>query len=220
MMHSVRRTHLVAALSVALVVVGAVVGVLVSTWSSIVGEGDGIRWEAASVESTFVRDYESLGEMLQEPGAVVILGRVENVVLSELRGGIRFTDTKVELKEVLYGALVDPNTANVIVRQMGGHNGKVGVVYDQERLLGRGEEVMLVLTYDASLSRYFIVGAFNGYFLVEGGKIENANLKDSAHWLHEGYANDRHPLSEWAKSVDASDLRVVVGSADDSDAED
>lgn len=162
----------------------------------------------------YIRDYESIDDMMDQEGNVIIRGTVTaRVTRLSLGENVPFTDTVVRVAAVFRGELNQPGATHVTVRQTGKVENNRGFVLEGQKLLTSGEDVVLVLTPGNVSGLYHIVGGIHGYFLLENGHIKNARLHESGHHFSAKHDQGKHPLSEFAKRVDTSNLSAAFGGA-------
>ncbi len=161
---------------------------------------------------SWVKDYESLEEMLLEPGAVAVIGQVIARGASYPVGdGVPFTDSIVRVDRVLFGdSLVEPGQ-NLTVHQTGGTAAGRTIQIEDARLLHRDEAVLLFLVYDPVPQSYVIIGGPHGHYSIKGTGIEHANLTggDGLAARHGG----RHPLALLTENRTVEDVAALVEAA-------
>ena len=201
----------VAASCAALVALGVVIGLLFSDMRTAPSPET-----MPQAEVLYDRDYESMEDMLSDPDTVVLRGKVRGEGVARSVGdGVLFTDTLVDVTEVLYGALEERFSASVLVRQTGGSTEAERLEIAGQKLLGKGETVLLFLTYWEKGGLYFIVGGAHGYFIIDNGEVRPANLVDPDHDLVARHRDGVHPLAKEVEALKPSQLRSAFALMDD-----
>ncbi len=156
----------------------------------LLASDDGVDQQANLPGGTgsWARGYDSVGELLDDPSTIAIVGVVVDIGEPYLVGdsggdiGIPFTDATVEVSEVLFGQSRVAVGERLIVRQTGSLSGVRAFVLTDSRLLIQDEPVLLFLIFDPLFEKHAITGGRSGFFTIDGDQVKHANL-DSGHPL-------------------------------------
>jgi hypothetical protein len=142
-----------------------------------------------NASASWHRNYDSFGELLDEPQSVALVGRVlERLEVVSLHG-MPFTPSTVRMERVLAGDGAAEGVT-VTVRQTGGTiPGGRSVYVGEIRLLRPGDHALLFLVPDPVSGDWAITGGPFGHFMIDGDEVRSATLEEFAY-----VPPEEHPL--------------------------